>query len=78
MADHERTEHGGTERSRRARSRHVDLLRGSPALDRRGDAVAPTAQPSRVDQMRELLDLVDRGLLSEEEFERQQAKISGS
>ncbi len=60
-----------------SRRRHADHLRDPPDLDRRHDAV-PTAQPSRVDQVRELLDLVDRGLLSEEEFARQQAKIVGS
>ncbi len=60
-----------------SRRRHADLLRDAPDLDRRDDAVPP-AQPSRVDQVRELLDLVDRGLLSEEEFARQQAKIVGS
>jgi hypothetical protein len=59
------------------RRRHADLLRDTPHLDRRDD-VAPPAQPSRVDQVRELLDLVDRGLLSEEEFERQHAKIVGA
>jgi hypothetical protein len=66
------------EHGRSPRSRHVDLLRGSPALDPTSAAQLPNAQPSRVDQVRELLDLVDRGLLSEEEFERQQAKIIGS
>ncbi|GAB3051171.1 hypothetical protein GCM10027053_08130 [Intrasporangium mesophilum] len=60
-----------------SRRRHADLLRDAPDLDRRDDA-APSPVPSRVDQVRELLDLVDRGLLSEEEFERQQAKIVGS
>jgi hypothetical protein len=59
------------------RRRHADLLRDAPDLARR-DAATPSALPSRVDQVRELLDLVDRGLLSEQEFERQQAKIVGS
>jgi hypothetical protein len=64
-----------SDQPRSPRRRHVDLLRGSPALHRSADGLTPTTQPSHVDQVRELLDLVDRGLLSEEEFERQQAKI---
>ena len=63
---------------RTPRRRHADLLRGSPALDRSVATFPPSPQPSRVDQVRELLDLVDRGLLSEEEFDRQQAKLLDS
>ena len=60
------------------RRRHADLLRDSPVLRPGIESTAGTAAPNRVDQLRELLDLVDRGLLSEEEFARQEAKILGS
>lgn len=60
------------------RRRHADLLRGAPSLDRDAERAVRPAVPSRVDQLRELIDLVDRGLLSEEEFERQEAKIRDS
>jgi len=60
------------------RRRHTDLLRESPVLDTSRETRSLTGQPSRVDQVRQLLDLVDRGLLSEEEFARQQAKVMGS
>ena len=61
-----------------SRRRATDPLRDSPALDTSRETRSLTAQPSRVDQVRELLDLVDRGLLSDEEFARQQAKVLGS
>jgi hypothetical protein len=52
----------------------VDLLRRRPALDRGEVPPAEAAGLRRVDQVREVLDLVDRGLLSEEEFEKQHGK----
>ena len=58
-----------------SRRQHVDLLRRRPTLD-----PAPVERPAvgavrRVDQLRALLGLVDRGVLSAEEFERQEAKV---
>jgi len=57
------------------RRRHVDLLRRRPVLD--AVPVDPTASGAvrRVDQLRALLHLVDRGVLSADEFERQQEKV---
>jgi hypothetical protein len=59
-----------------SRRDHAGLLRRPPPLDPRvGSAAA--VQPRRVDEVRQLLRLVDRGLLSEEEFERQVLKVFG-
>ena len=57
------------------RRRHVDLLRRRPVLD--AVPVDPTAPEAvrRVDQLRALLHLVDRGVLSAGEFERHQEKV---
>ena len=58
-----------------SRRRHVDLLRRRPRLG------APAVEPpveivvDRVDQVRALLRLVERGVLSADEFERQQDKV---
>ena len=38
---------------------------------------APAAQPDPVEQLSKLADLRDRGVLSDEEFEAQKAKILG-
>jgi hypothetical protein len=60
-----------------SRRDHAGLLRRPPPLDPRvGPAVTPV-QPRRVDEVRQLLQLVDRSLLSEEEFERQVLKVFG-
>ena len=58
-----------------SRRQHVDLLRRRPTLDPVAvEATAPAAV-RRLDQLRALLRLVERGMLSAEEFERQQAKV---
>ena len=55
-----------------SRRRHLDLLRRRPVLD----PVPVEQQPTqRLDQLRALLELVDRGVLSAEEFERQERKV---
>jgi hypothetical protein len=58
-----------------SRRRHVDLLRRRPALD--AVPVDPPAARAvrRVDQLRALLHLVERGVLSADEFERQEDKV---
>ena len=58
-----------------SRRRHVDLLRRRPVLD-----AVPVDPPAprpcdAVDQLRALLHLVERGVLSAEEFERQEEKV---
>ena len=58
-----------------SRCSHVDLLRRRPVLD-----AVPAEPPAhgavrRVDQVRALLLLVERGMLSPGEFERQEEKI---
>jgi hypothetical protein len=55
-----------------SRRQHVDLLRRRPTLDP-VEVEQPAAR--RLDQVRALLRLVDRGVLSAEEFERQQEKV---
>lgn len=58
-----------------SRRRHVDLLRRRPVLDAvTVDLRAPRAV-RRVDQLSALLRLVERGVLSAEEFERQVEKV---
>lgn len=61
-----------------SRRDHAGLLRRPPPLDPRVGPVVAPVQPRRVDEVRELLLLVDRGLLSEEEFERQVLKVFGT
>lgn len=51
-----------------------DLLARRPWIDRSFSA-EPTPRVNPVDQLRELADLYDRGLLSREELERQWAKV---
>ena len=59
-----------------SRRSHVDLLRRRPLLDPVvGTSPASTAV-SRVDQLRVLLHLVERGVLSAEEMERQEETLS--
>jgi hypothetical protein len=60
-----------------SRRRHVGVLRRRPRLDTSADPLAPPPGVRRVDQVRALVDLHDRGLLSEEELEHQQAKVFG-
>lgn len=58
------------------RENHPGVLSRRPAIDR---PLAETTVPlpvDEVDQLRELVDLVDRGLLSREEFERQRRKVT--
>ena len=55
-----------------SRRSHVDLLRRRPLLDPVVVTSATSAAVNRVDQLRALLHLVDQGLLSAEELERQQ------
>ena len=58
-----------------SRRGHVDLLRRRPAL---GPMATPAAAPEalrRVDQLRALMRLVERGVLSAEEFERQEERV---
>ena len=58
-----------------SRERHVDLLRGPPVLN--AAPADPTAHRAvhRLDQVRALLHLVDRGVLSPGEFETQESKV---
>lgn len=58
-----------------SRRQHVDLLRRRPTLDPVAVEQPVTGAVRRVDQLRALLGLVDRGVLSEEEFERQEEKV---
>jgi len=58
-----------------SRREHVGVLRRRPTLDTSTDPGSAPAGVRRVDQVRALVELYDRGLLSEEEFERQQAKV---
>lgn len=60
-----------------SRRDHAGLLRRPPPLDPRVGPAVAAVQPRRVDEVRELLQLVDRRLLSEEEFERQVLKVFG-
>jgi len=57
-----------------SRRSHVDLLRRRPVLD--AVALEPPASGAvrRVDQIRLLVGLVERGVLSAEEFEHQEEK----
>ena len=61
-----------------SRRDHVGVLRRRPPLDPRADAALVPLSPHRVDEVRQLLGLVDRGLLSEEEFDAQLRKIYGN
>lgn len=53
---------------------HVDLLQRRPVLDADVDPLVSGAI-RRVDQVRALLRLVERGVLSAEEFQRQVEKV---
>ncbi|GAB3787636.1 SHOCT domain-containing protein [Nocardioides ungokensis] len=54
-----------------------DLLARRPWIDR-SFAADPSPGVNPVDQLRELIDLYDRGLLSREDLERQWAKVNVS
>jgi hypothetical protein len=58
-----------------SRLRHADLLRRRPRLDAVSVDPREVQAVYRVDQLRALLDLVERGLLSPDEFERQEDKV---
>ena len=60
-----------------SRRDHTGLLRRPPPLDAGVGPAVAAVQPRRVDEVRQLLRLVDRGLLSEEEFEGQVRKVFG-
>jgi hypothetical protein len=51
------------------------VLRRRPTLDTTADPSSTAAGVRRVDQVRALVDLYDRGQLSEEELEREQAQV---
>jgi hypothetical protein len=57
-----------------ARRDHVGVLRGRPPLDPMARSAVGPVNVRRVDEVRRLLGLLDRGLLSEEEFESQLQK----
>lgn len=62
-------------RAAASRREHLGVLRSPPTLDvRPGGATGPPGL-RRSDEVRLLLRLVDRGILSEEEFERQVRKV---
>lgn len=58
-----------------SRRRHVDLLRRRPVLDAVPVDPAAARAARRVDQLRALLHLVERGVLSAGEFEHEEAKV---
>jgi hypothetical protein len=73
-------EHGraGIDEMRRvagSRRDRVGVLRASPALDTTVGATIRPVTRWRVEEVRQLLVLVDRDLLSEEEFELQMLKM---
>ena len=59
-----------------SRRSHVDLLRRRPLLDPVVGTSPASAAASRVVQLRVLLHLVERGVLSAEELELQQDSLS--
>jgi hypothetical protein len=60
-----------------SRNRRTDLLARPPCSARDLSRGWPVLFVDPVDQLNELADLVSRGLLSPEEFERQKAKVIG-
>ena len=59
-----------------SRRSHVDLLRRRPLLDPVVVDSPTSAAVGRVDQLRVLLHLVERGVISAEELERQQETLA--
>ncbi|MCB8956927.1 MAG: hypothetical protein H6529_10650 [Nocardioides sp.] len=58
-----------------SRRRHVGVLRRRPRLDPAAVTPESGAAVRRLDELRALIRLVDRGLLSPEELEREQLKV---
>jgi hypothetical protein len=58
-----------------SRRSHVDLLRRRPLLDPVVGISRTSAAVNRVDQLRALLHLVERGVLSAEELESQSGAL---
>lgn len=65
-------------RAAESRRQHLGVLRSPPALDPRSGGGAAPPGLRRSDGVRQLLRLLDRGVLSEEEFERQMRKVFGT
>jgi hypothetical protein len=63
------------ERVATSRSRLLGVLRRRPVVDVSAEHYMPEVDVRRTNQVRELLSLVDRGLLSEEEFAQQQDRL---
>ena len=63
------------ERVATSRAHLLGVLRRRPVVDVTADQFTPELDVRRTNQVRELLTLVDRGLLSEEEFEQQQRRL---
>jgi hypothetical protein len=63
------------ERVATSRSHLLGVLRRRPVVDVTADQFMSEVDVRRSNQVRELLTLVDRGLLSEEEFEQQQRRL---
>ena len=61
-----------------SRHDHIGMFRGRPPLDPMIDAPPAPVCIRRVAEVRQLLGLVDRGLLSEEEFDCQVLKVYGN
>jgi hypothetical protein len=59
-----------------SRRSHVDLLRSRPLLDPVEVTSPGSAAVRHIEQLRVLLHLVERDVLSAEEFERQQETFS--
>jgi hypothetical protein len=60
-----------------SRRDHLGVLRGRPPLDPTVGSPVGSSGLRRVDEIRELLRLVDRGLLSEEELDAQMLAMYG-
>jgi hypothetical protein len=63
--------------SRRRRSENPDLLTRWPLSERTLVERSGAVVVNQVEQVRELAKLVERGLVSREEFERQRSKVFG-
>lgn len=63
--------------SRRRRSKNPDLLIRWPLSERTLVQRSGAGVVNQVEQVRELAKLVERGLVSREEFERQRSKVFG-
>ena len=63
------------ERVATSRAHLLGVLRRRPVVDVTADQFVPEVDVRRSNHVRELLTLVDRGLLSEEEFEQQQRRL---